>query len=137
MKIYDLTYRNKEAEREINLKIGKPYSFFQKIKMKGVGSRRLIVENFSSDLLYLKSKIEGIQYSSIELRPNGLLLHISQGLKNFVWVIPYYKLSIYNGDFFSIHSDGSFIHFNKKKTWKENRVFINKMMDLKQQKAII
>ena len=103
----------------------------EKIKLKGIGSRRLIIENFSSDIAYLALKVSGIQYANIELRPKGVIVHVNQGVYTHAWTIPYYHLSIYNGDYFTIHGAGSFIQFNKEKSWEENKSFLQKLVSLK------
>ena len=53
-------------------------------------------------------------YSSLEIRPNGILVHINQGLKNFTWPIPYYQLSVYHTEHITIHGQGEFIRFRKE-----------------------
>lgn len=131
MAIYNLTYKNKENEKLIDQELGKAYNMFEKIKLKGIGSRRLIIENFSPDIQHLTMKVSGIQYANIEIRPKGLILHINQGVYTYGWTIPFFRLNIYNGDYFTIHGSGSYIQFNKEKSWKENKAFIQKLVSLK------
>ena len=68
---------------------------------------------------------------NIEIRPKGIILHINQGVYTYAWTIPYFRLSIYNGDFFTLHGNGNYIQFNKEKSWKENRKFLQKLIQLK------
>ena len=131
MGLYNITYKNKETEKEINAEMGKPFGLIEKLKLGGIGSRRMIIENFSEDIKNLKLKVSGIQYANIELRPNGIIVHINQGIYTHAWTIPYFRLSVFNGDFFTIHGGGSHIQFNKEKSWKENKDFLQKIVKLK------
>ena len=131
MGLYNITYKNNETEKEINAEMGKPFGLIEKLKLGGIGSRRMIVENFSDDIKNLALKVSGIQYANIELRPNGIIVHINQGIYTHAWTIPYFRLSVFNGDFFTIHGGGSHIQFNKEKSWKENKEFLQKIVKLK------
>ena len=131
MGLYNITYKNKETEKEINAEMGKPFGLIEKLKLGGIGSRRMIIENFSEDIKNLTLKVSGIQYANIELRPNGIIVHINQGIYTDAWTIPYFRLSVFNGDFFTIHGGGSHIQFNKEKSWKENKEFLQKIVKLK------
>ena len=131
MGLYNITYKNKETEKEINAEMGKPFGLIEKLRLGGIGSRRMIIENFSEDLSSLALKVSGIQYANIELRPNGVIVHINQGIYTHAWTIPYFRLSIFNGDFFTVHGGGSHIQFNKEKSWKENKEFLQKIVKLK------
>ena len=131
MGLYNITYKNKETEKEINAEMGKPFGLIEKLRLGGIGSRRMIIENFSEDISSLALKVSGIQYANIELRPNGIIVHINQGIYTHAWTIPYFRLSIFNGDFFTIHGGGSHIQFNKEKSWKENKEFLQKIVKLK------
>ncbi len=131
MGLYNITYKNKETEKEINAEMGKPFGLIEKLKLGGIGSRRMIIENFSVDIKNLALKVSGIQYANIELRPNGIIVHINQGIYTHAWTIPYFRLSVFNGDFFTIHGGGSHIQFNKEKSWKENKEFLQKIVKLK------
>ena len=129
--IYNRTYFNKEDEREINKTLGNSFSFLKILKLRGVGSSRFIVHSVSENLSHTTNKVSDINYCSIELRPYGILVNITQQLNLFSWLIPYYKLAIFNSDTFSIHSDGSNIKIVKDKNYLNNKNFISKMMKLK------
>ena len=131
MGLFNITYKNKENEKLINQEMGNAYSIINKLKLGGIGSRRMIIEHFSENMNHLKLKVSGLQYGNIEIRPNGIILHINQGIYTYAWTIPFFHLTIYNGDYFTVHGAGEFIQFNRKKSWKENRTFLNKLVDLK------
>ena len=131
MAIYNISYKDKETDKLINEEMGNAYSLIKKLQLGGIGSRRLIIEYFSENMNHLKIKVSGLQYGNIEIRPKGIILHINQGVYTYAWTIPFFRLSIYNGDFFTIHGNGNYIQFNKEKSWKENRNFLQKLIRLK------
>ena len=124
------TYRNDKITQQINDLIGKPYSFFKSIQMGGTGSQRMMIDEVSN---HFKNMIHpsDINYGSLEIRPNGIIFHISKGLQRFVWVIPYYKLVIFKSTTLSIHADGMFIKIKKTQISTKNNSFISKIIDLK------
>ncbi|APY00195.1 hypothetical protein [Lacinutrix venerupis] len=129
--IFNTTYINKQNTDLINDIVGKPFSFLQAFKLKGIGSKRMIIENVSPNFKYLLNTVADANYANIELRPHGILIHIIKGLQNFTWAIPYYQLVIYKVNGSSIHAQGRFIHFKNNKTLKENKKFFNKLLNEK------
>lgn len=129
--VLDTTYTNKEHTELINDLVGKPFGLMQSFKMKGIGSKRMIIEDTSPNMKQYVNLISDVNYANLELRPIGILIRINKGLKNFTWVIPYYQLVIYKTNGSSIHAQGRFIHFRNNKTFKENKAFFNKLLDEK------
>ena len=129
--VLETTYSNKENKEIINDLVGKPFSLIQSIRLRGVGSKRMIVDEVSPNLTNIINRVSDINYANIELRPKGILIMINKGLRNFTWVIPYYHLVIYKTNGSSIHAQGRFIHFKNNKTFKENKSFFDKLMDEK------
>ena len=129
--IYNTTHTNKEATAIFNDLLGTPYSFIKAIKMGGVGSKRMIIEEVSPGFLKYMNTVADINYGNIELREGGILVHINKGLQNFSWAIPSYKLHIYKTNGFSIHAEGNFVRFKNNKLLKENKKFLDKIIDLK------
>lgn len=129
--ILNTTQHNSEHKQIIADLIGNPFSLVQKLKMKGVGSKRMIIDEVSPNMKSMMNKVSDINYANIELRPNGILVMINQGLKNFTWIIPYYQLVIYKVNGSSLHAQGRFIHFRNSKTFRENKNFFDKLLDLK------
>lgn len=131
MAIYNISYKDKDTDKLIDEEMGNAFSLIKKLQLGGIGSRRLIIEHFSENMSHLKLKVSGLQYANIEIRPKGIIIHINQGIYTYAWTIPFFRLSIYNGDFFTIHGNGNYIQFNKEKSWKENRNFLQKLIHLK------
>jgi len=129
--IFTTTHTNKEAKELTNDLIGSPFSFFQSLKMGGIGSKRMIVEETSQNFHKYINKVSDINYANIELRPEGIIILLNKGLNNFNWIIPYRQLVIYKTDRLSIHAQGKYICFKNNILYKENKKFISKMISLK------
>ncbi|MFK7780849.1 hypothetical protein [Psychroserpens sp.] len=129
--ILDSTHPNKEHKQIIKDLIGGKYSFFDSIKMGGIGSKRMIIEDVSPNMKQYLNKVSDINYANIEMRTDGIIIYINKGLKNYSWVIPYYQLVIYKTNGASIHAQGKFIHFRNNKTFKENKSFLDKLLNAK------
>ena len=129
--ILNTTYTNKDNDATIDNLVGSPYSFLKKLRMKGIGSGRMIIDKVSPKLQRALLNGPDINYANIELRPKGILVRITRRLDNFTWIIPYYQLYTYMTNGFSIHGQGEFLHFKNDRFLKNNKEFIKKMLNLK------
>ena len=129
--IVDTTYSDKTVNQLINDLVGKPYSLYEIFKMRGTGSKRMIIDEASPNFSSYPNTNSDPTYANLELRPNGVLIRINKGLRNFTWVIPFYQLVIYKTNGSSIHAQGKFIHFKNNITFKENKSFFKKLLDRK------
>ncbi|MDA9069358.1 hypothetical protein N9K07_01230 [Arenitalea sp.] len=129
--ILDSTYKNKDHKQLLIDVVGKPFTFLESLKMKGIGSKRMIINDVSPNLNTYLNTVSDINYANIELRKNGILIFINKGLQNFTWAIPYYQLVIYKTNGASIHAQGKFVHFKNNITFKENKLFFRRMLDEK------
>ena len=129
--IYNSTYTDIEKDIETETLVGKKYNLIKTIRLGGIGSKRLIVDELSINFKKLIQQKNDIIYSNIELRKKGIIVYVVDGQKRFTWVIPYYKLVIYKTPSFSIHSNGNFIRYSNKLNHKQNLVFLKKVLDHK------
>jgi len=129
--VLDTTYYNKEHKSIIDQFVGESYNLWEAIRRGGVGSKRMIVEKLSPNLDHITNTTSDINYANIELRKRGVLIHITKGLKNYTWAIPFYQLVFYKTNFTSIHAQGKFIHFKNSKMFKENKSFFKNLMNEK------
>ena len=86
--LFNTSYKNKDYEEECQSQLGKPYSFLDKVKMNGVGSSRLIIVELHDELAPSYVQETDIKYASIELRPKGIIIHFSNRLERYSWIIP-------------------------------------------------
>ncbi|UPS91364.1 hypothetical protein [Bizionia sp. M204] len=129
--ILNSTYHDKEHKEVISDLIGKPYSFFEALKLKGIGSKRMIINEVSPNLQAYLNRVSDINYANIEMRSGGIIIYINKGLKNFSWIIPYYQLVLYKTNGASIHAQGKFINFENNNMFKENKAFFKRLLDAK------
>ena len=129
--IFNSTYTDKEKELEVEKMIGKKYSFFNSIRLNGVGSKRLIVQETSPKFKKIIIQKNDLIYSNIEIRHKGIIVYIAEGLNRFSWIIPYNKLAIYKTPNYSIHSNSNFISFSNDLNFKENLKFFKKLINHK------
>ena len=129
--IYNSTYTDIEKDIETDNLVGKKYNLIKTIRLGGIGSKRLIVDELGINFKKLIQQKNDIIYSNIELRKKGIIVYVVDGQKRFTWVIPYYKLVIYKTPSFSIHSNGNFIRYSNKLNHKQNLVFLKKVLDHK------
>jgi len=95
-----------QEEERIAL-IGKPYSFFEKISLGGVGSSKLIIAEASQAIHDLLDLNTDANFANIELGRAGIQVGFRSKQNAFAWIIPYRKLSIFkNSGDFAIHADG-------------------------------
>jgi hypothetical protein len=129
--IFNTTYKNQDYDIESASLVGDKFTLFERIKQGGIGSSRLIIDKTSPKLNLSKLKFSEINYGNIELRPKGIIVHYTGKLERFSWIIPYYRLVIYNAQSYSIHANGNFIQFLKNKNYIENKKFIDRMIQFK------
>ena len=127
----DSTYTNKEQDKLINDLVGRPFGLLQSLRMKGVGSKRMVIESVSAGLRPYLNMVSDVNYANLELRPKGILVRINKGLKTFTWAIPYHYLVLFKSNVTSIHAQGQFIHFKENRTFRENKNFFKKLMQMK------
>lgn len=110
-----------------------PYSFMQRIKMRGIGSKRMVILDASANITEFTSYQNSIVYCYIELRPTGIIIHFRSILETIGWIVPYHHLSIFkNGEQFSLHAAGSFVKIGGLNNTAADEAFIRKMMRFKQ-----
>ncbi|MFD2724612.1 hypothetical protein [Hyunsoonleella rubra] len=129
--VLNTTYFNKDHKQILSDLVGSSFTLFESLRLKGIGSKRMIIGEVSPNLQQFMNTVSDINYANIELRRNGILVFINKGLQNFTWAIPYYQLVIYKTNGASIHAQGKFIHFKNTKTFRENKPFFDKMLDEK------
>ena len=134
--ILNNNHNDSEIRRQVDEALGKPYSLLERIKQGGIGSGRLLIHDASEPLANCLAKDHDLKYASMELRPKGIILYLRNKINEYMWIIPYYKLSIYKSDWFSVHADGMRMRFHVKSVYPYNAKFVSKLMDRKAQHSI-
>ncbi len=133
--LVNVSYNNKEITRKVDEEVGKPFTLKERFALKGIGSPKLFITESSSgirDLLLLDNNLDSC---NIEMRPKGIIVRFRSLLETFALVIPYYKLTIYKGDFavYSIFRDHHFIKV--RSDTKAIQKYFRKILDYKADNA--
>ena len=135
--ILDSTVLSKEKTKEIANLVGPAYSIWDSLRLNGIGSTKLNIHSYSEDFKAFLEQDNNNNYCNIELRPNGIIVHLNKRATRYSWAIPFYKLSIFHSDDYSIHADGSFLRIKKDDLAKKSRSFINKILEQKAHNSTI
>lgn len=135
--LLDSTVLSKEKINEIAKLVGPAYTIWDSLRLKGIGSTKLNISGYSDDFKGFLELDSNNNYCNIELRPNGIIVHLNKRATRYSWAIPFYKLSLFHSDDYSIHSNGKFLRIQKDDLAQKSRSFINKILEQKAQKSKI
>jgi len=125
--ILDNSAPTPDIVRKIDQHVGKPFSFLARYRMGGIGSHRMYVKAYSQGFEKLLQRNSNALFANVELRPDGIIVHISQRNHRFSWVLPYYKLSVFQSEGFTLHGNGEFVRFHTDAYFDKNKVFFERM----------
>tara|TARA_B000000441_G_C21674188_1_gene309221 strand:+ start:235 stop:657 length:423 start_codon:yes stop_codon:yes gene_type:complete len=127
----NLSYNCKKTKDLLIDRVGKPLTLFERLKIGGNGSDKLIITDASNDIVELLKLDNNINQCNIEIRSNGIIVRFRALLETYVLVIPFYKMVIYKGEkkIYSIYIDNQYIKFLADK--KSIHSFIKKINRLK------
>lgn len=131
--IIDNSAPTPELTRKINKVVGEPFSFLARYRMGGIGSHRMYIKAYSSGFEKYLHKDSNALFGNIELRPDGIIVHISQRNHRFSWVLPYYQLSVFQSEGFTLHGNGEFVRFNADVYFDKNKLFLERMFKAREQ----
>ncbi|MEQ6166408.1 hypothetical protein AAOE16_04375 [Ekhidna sp. MALMAid0563] len=124
--IFDTSYSDKEITRKINQAVGLPFSWKERWKMGGIGSRRMTIHEISEDYKKYLNADHYVSTASIELRPKGIIIHFRHKLQAYSWIMPFSSLKIEYDNSLRLESEGKHIYFDDPK----NDPFIKRMIKL-------
>ncbi len=129
--LVNVSYNNKQISTKIDEELGKPFTLSERIKMRGIGSPKLIISEASIQINNLLLLDNNRNVCNIELRPKGIIVGFRSLLESYGLIIPYYKLSIYKGKAqeYSLYRDDYFIKIEAKDKVVHN--FMNKLISKK------
>ncbi len=109
--IKNLSYNDPKINQFVIEQVGRPFSFFERIKLGGIGLGRLPIEKCSREIEQLIDLDNNTNYCNFELRPKGIVLRFRSLLETYGLIIPYYKLSIIKSSpqIYTLHIDHHFV----------------------------
>ncbi|MFS4493666.1 hypothetical protein [Maribacter sp. 2308TA10-17] len=133
--LVNVSYKNKAVTRKVDGLVGKPFTLKERWNMHGIGSPKLFITETSIEINSLLILDNNTNSCNIEMRPKGIIVRFRSLLETFALVIPYYKLTVYKGDFavYSIYKDHHFIKV--KSDTKAIQKYFRKMLDYKADNA--
>jgi hypothetical protein len=129
----NISYTNPVLDAEIDSLVGAPFSILKRIKMGGVGSQRMVIEEASAEIgAFLALQRNNIHYCSLELRPRGVIARFRALLETHAWVIPFHQLSIFrSGESYSIHSGGNYLRVSGLNGHSPDHKFMRRILEQK------
>ena len=100
-----------KLKEEISKIVGEPFSFFERIKMNGIGSSSLRIQGCNSEVENLLNLDNNDNRCNIEIRKKGIIVRFRALLETYALIIPFYKLKLFKGDsnVYSIYIDNYYI----------------------------
>ena len=125
----NLSYNCKKTKDLLIDRVGKPLTLFERLKIGGNGSDKLIITDASNDIIELLKLDNNINQCNIEIRSNGIILRFRSLLETYGLVIPFYKMVIYKGEkkIYSIYIDNQYIKFLADKSVKTYRFLLPRL----------
>jgi hypothetical protein len=129
--LVNVSYNNSDLTRKIDEEVGKPFTLRERLRLNGIGSPKLFITETSVQIRNLLLLDNNLNSCNVEMRPKGIIVRFRSLLETYALVIPYYKLTIYKGDFaiYSIYRDQYFIKV--KSDTKAIQKFFKKILDYK------
>lgn len=127
--IVNVNNDEKKISNKITAVVGKPFSFSERLRMKGNGSPRFTIVRSSNGIQNILSTDENIEHCTIEIRPKGIIVLFTGALASHAWLIPYSKVSVYKNETgYSVFSDEQFIEVESQTT-KATASFFNRLIE--------
>lgn len=133
--LLNVSYNDKKIRERIDAEVGKPFTLKERLKMGGIGSPKLHITEASVEIRNLLILDNNADCCNIEMRPNGIILGFRSLLESYALIIPFYKLTLYKGDFavYSVYRDQYFVKV--RSDTKAIQKFFKKLLDYKADNA--
>ncbi|MGA1196636.1 MAG: hypothetical protein ACO36I_09090 [Candidatus Latescibacterota bacterium] len=128
----NISHSKKEICEKILREVGKDLSIFNRIRLGGKKSQNFVIVEASNNLKRLLLQDNQTNSCKIELREYGIILHFRNRSSTYVWVIPYYLLSIFKNDkHVSLFAEGEFVRLMPENSASLNYRFLKKLQKQK------
>lgn len=133
--LLNVSYNDKKIRERIDAEVGKPFTLKERFQLGGIGSPKLEITETSVEIRNLLILDNNANCCNIEIRPKGIILGFRSLLESYALIIPFYKLTIYKGDFavYSVYRDNYFVKV--KSDTKAVQKFFKKLLDYKADNA--
>lgn len=129
MILRNVSHNDKEIKDEINALVGKSFHLFDRIKKGGVGSPRLVVATATKEINELLAVDNRSRYSSLELRPKGVIMRFRSRLDTYAWVLPFSSLTLFkSAGFLELYSGGTHVKLSGIANSRSAQNFVRKLV---------
>jgi len=107
----NISYNDHKIKEEITEMIGEPFTLFERIKMNGIGSSNLRIQNCSLEIENLLNLDNNDNRCNIEIKRKGIIIRFRALLETYGLIIPFYKLKLFKGEssVYSMYIDNYFM----------------------------
>nr|WP_298928839.1 hypothetical protein [uncultured Allomuricauda sp.] len=133
--LLNVSYTDKKITKKVDEAVGKPFTLKERFALGGIGSPKLFITDANIEIQNLLILDNNLNTCNIEMRPKGIIVRFRSLLETYGLIIPYYKLTVYKGDFaiYSIYKDNYFIKV--KSDTKAIQKYFRKFLDYKADNA--
>lgn len=133
--LLNVSYNRAKIKEKIIGEVGPPFTLFERMKLKGIGSPKLHITSTSIDIHNLLVLDNNANTCNVEMRPKGIIIMFRSLLETFALVIPYYKLHLYKGraEEYSLYRDH--YHIKVKADHPEIHKYFKKILNYKTDNA--
>jgi len=133
--LLNVSYTDKKITKKVDEAVGKPFTLKERFALNGIGSPKLFITDANIEIQNLLILDNNLNTCNIEMRPKGIIVRFRSLLETYGLIIPYYKLTVYKGDFaiYSIYKDNYFIKV--KSDTKAIQKYFRKFLDYKADNA--
>jgi len=130
--ILNVTYPSPKDKRDMAKVVGPSYNLMERIKMGGIGTSKLTIIEATEPIHNLLTLTGDTTYCHLECRKKGLIVGFQTTMKIYVWLIPYYQLSVYyNSGQMTIYGPKNSIKVKAPFNGSIDKKFIRKLLGLK------
>ena len=72
--ITNLSYNRIKVKILLIKLVGRPLSFIERLKLRGIGSNKLVITDASPEIIDLLKLDNNVNYCNIEIRKNGVVI---------------------------------------------------------------
>lgn len=90
----NVTYKSPDLDRRISEMVGRPFDYWTRLRLGGIGSPKLRIIDSSNSVKKLLELDNNLDTCNVEFRPSGIILRFRSLLETYAWVVPFNRLSV-------------------------------------------
>ncbi|MGA0075120.1 MAG: hypothetical protein ACO3G5_07880 [Flavobacteriaceae bacterium] len=118
------SYSDKKTKKAFDQLVGPAFSIWDILKKGRVGSAYFKVAALRLGEYFPELQQAPDVRAVLELRPNGILVHLKHRNDTYAWALPFYQMHLYHTDHLGIYGQGLGIQLYKDKQYEKNQGFL-------------